>query len=120
MIAEYEIGWLAHILQQLDHAAYRTPQHAVDYLTMRPSEYFHRNFVATFEDDKFGVDTRHAIGIDNLMWGNDYPHHDSIWPKSMRILDDVMANVPRDEVRKMCFDTVCELYRVDQAKLPAA
>ena len=120
VIAEYEIGWLAHILQRLDHAAYRTPQHAVDYLTMRPSEYFRRNFIATFEDDKFGVDTRHGIGVDNLMWGNDYPHHDSIWPKSMGILDDVMANVPRNEVRKICFDTACELYRVDQTKIPTA
>ena len=120
VIAEYEIGWLAHILERLDHATYRTPQHAVDYLTMKPSEYFRRNFIATFEDDRYGIETRHGIGVANLMWGNDYPHHDSIWPKSMSILDDVMAGVPADEVQQMCLDTVCDLYHVDRSKLPAA
>lgn len=120
VIAEYEIGWLAHILERLDHAAYRTPQHAVDYLTMKPSDYFKRNFIATFEDDKFGIATRHGIGVENLMWGNDYPHHDSIWPKSMDILDDVMTHVPANEVKQMCLDTVCELYHVDRSKLPDA
>jgi predicted TIM-barrel fold metal-dependent hydrolase len=119
IIAEYEIGWLAHMVERLDHAIYRTPQHAVDYLTMKPSEYFHRNFIATFEDDKFGIATRHGIGIDNLMWGNDYPHHDSIWPKSMKVLDEIMDGVSADEVQKMCFDTVCDLYSVDKTKLPA-
>ena len=120
IIAEYEIGWLAHLLERLDHATYRTPHHAVDYLTMKPSEYFRRNFIATFEDDRFGIETRHGIGVENLMWGNDYPHHDSIWPKSMSILDDVMTGVPVDEVRQMCLDTVCELYNVDRSKLPEA
>jgi predicted TIM-barrel fold metal-dependent hydrolase len=120
VIAEYEIGWLAHILERLDHAAYRTPQHAVDYLTMKPSEYFRRNFIATFEDDKFGIATRYGIGVKNLMWGNDYPHHDSIWPQSMRILDELMTGVPANEVQQMCLDTVCELYSVDRSKLPTA
>ena len=120
VIAEYEIGWLAHILERLDHATYRTPHHAVDYLTMKPSEYFRRNFIATFEDDKFGVQTRHGIGVENLMWGNDYPHHDSIWPKSMSILDEVMTGVPENEIQQMCMDTVCSLYSVDRDKLPSA
>ena len=119
VIAEYEIGWLAHMLERLDHAAYRTPHHAVDYLTMKPSEYFRRNFVATFEDDQFGVDTRRGIGVENLMWGNDYPHHDSIWPHSMSILDRVMREVPDHEVQQMCMDTVCSLYRIDRNNLPA-
>ncbi len=119
VIAEFEIGWLAHVLQRLDHATYRTPRFAVDYLTMKPSEYFRRNFVATFEDDRFGVMTRDGIGVSNLMWGNDYPHHDSIWPRSRPILDELMAGVPDDEVNEMCFGTVRRLYDIDEAALPA-
>ena len=34
--------------------------------------------------------------------------------------DDVMGGVSTEEVQKMCFDTVCELYSVDKTKLPAA
>ena len=106
-------------LQRLDHATYRTPRFAVDYLTMKPSEYFRRNFIATFEDDRLGIITRHGIGVDNLMWGNDYPHHDSIWPRSRPILQEVMESVPDNEVQAMCFDTVTSLYNVDLDRLPA-
>ena len=118
VIAEYEIGWLAHILQRMDHAFYRTPDCAVDYLTMKPSEYFHRNFTVTFEDDEIGARTRHEIGINNLAWGNDYPHHDSIWPNSMPILDRVLEGIPTDEVEKLCFQNAVDLYNIDVNKLP--
>jgi len=73
VISEFETGWMAHILQRLDHAAYRTPKYAVDYLTMKPSDYFHRNFGMTFEDDEAGVLTRHLIGVDNLLGATTTP-----------------------------------------------
>ena len=119
VISEFEAGWLAHILARLDHASYRTPRYAVDYLTLKPSEYFRRNFKVTFEDDVIGVRTRHDIGVGNLMWGNDYPHHDSIWPHSMSTLESVMKGVPAEEIERMCFRTVTELYGVDVSELPA-
>lgn len=118
VISEFETGWVAHVIQRLDHATYRTPRFAVDYLTMKPSEYFRRNFCVTFEDDAIGVRTRHEIGVENLVWGNDYPHHDAIWPNSMPILQQIMAGVPEDEVEQMCFRSAVEMYRVDQSKLP--
>jgi predicted TIM-barrel fold metal-dependent hydrolase len=119
VFSEFETGWVAHILQRLDHALYRTPKFAVDYLTMKPSEYFRRQMYVTFEDDEAGVLTRHLIGVDNLLWGNDYPHHDAIWPHSMETLDRVFADVPDDEREKMVFDNTIALYNIDTAKLPA-
>ena len=85
VLSEFEIGWVAHFLQRLDHATYRTPAEAADYLTLEPSEYFRRNFSVTFEDDEAGVRTRDLIGLECLLWGNDYPHHDAIWPHSMKM-----------------------------------
>ncbi len=119
IVSEFETGWIGHFLQRLDHAIYRTPRFAVDYLKMKPSEYFRRNFYATFEDDHEGILTRQAIGVANLNWGNDYPHHDSTWPNSMPILKRIMAGVAEEEVERMCFKNVVELYQVDVAKLPA-
>jgi predicted TIM-barrel fold metal-dependent hydrolase len=118
VVSEFETGWVAHFLQRLDHAAYRTPKFAVDYLTMKPSEYFHRNFYVTFEDDEAGILTRHLIGVGNLLWGNDYPHHDSIWPHSMQSLAECMAGVPEAEIHQMCFQNTVDLYGIDVAKLP--
>ena len=118
MISEFETGWVAQCLARLDHAAYRTPTFAVDYLTMKPSDYFRRQFHVTFEDDEAGILTRNMIGVDCLLWGNDYPHHDAIWPHSMKILDETMADVPADERERMCFTNTIELYDIDVAALP--
>lgn len=120
VIAEFETGWVAHFLQRLDHATYRAPHEAVDYLKLRPSEYFRRNFNVTFEDDLAGIRTRELIGVDAMLWGNDYPHHDSIWPRSMEILDRIFAGVPADERQRMVWDNVIRLYGLDErALLPA-
>ena len=110
---EFETGWLAHILQRLDHATYRTRSEASPDLTMEPSDYFRRQFYATFEDDVAGVLTRHLIGVDNLIWGNDYPHHDSIWPHSMSVLDRIFNGVPEDEKEKMTSRNVLNLYGIN-------
>ena len=114
--AEWETGWLAHTLQRMDHATYRARRLASPDLDMEPSDYFRRQFYATFEDDEIGVRTRDLIGVENLLWGNDYPHHDSIWPHSMEVLDRIFQGVPADEKEKMTSGSVLELYQI---KLPA-
>ena len=119
VLSEFEIGWVAHFLQRLDHATYRTPAEAADYLTLKPSEYFRRNFSVTFEDDEAGVRTRDLIGLECLLWGNDYPHHDAIWPHSMKILHDLFADVPVEEQEQMVWSNTLELYDIDAAALPA-
>lgn len=110
--SEFETGWLAHVLRRLDHATYRARAEAAPDLTMEPSAYFRRQFYATFEDDQLGILTRHLIGVDNLMWGNDYPHHDSIWPHSKEVLARIFQGVPADERQKMTSGNVLRLYGI--------
>ena len=62
--------------------------------------------------------TRDIIGVKNLLWGNDYPHHDSIWPHSQEILAEIMQGVPDDERDAMVWKNVQQLYAIDEAKLP--
>jgi uncharacterized protein len=118
--AEWETGWLAHVLKRFDHATYRSRKAASPDLHLQPSEYFRRQFYATFEDADIGVETRHAIGVDRLLWGNDYPHHDSVWPHSQHVLAEIMSGVPQSERDAMVWGNVQRLYRIDAGKLPAA
>ncbi len=119
VVAEFETGWVAHFLQRLDHATYRSPRDAADYLTLKPSEYFRRNFHITFEDDLAGIRTRDLIGLDNLLWGNDYPHHDAIWPNSMKVLDQIFEGVPDEERKKLVWSNGIALYGIDEQALLA-
>jgi len=119
IIGEFETGWVAHFKQRLDHATYRARDLAFPGLDREPSEYFDRQFSVTFEDDIQGIVTRDWIGVDNMMWGNDYPHHDSIFPNSVRVLGEIMHGVPEEEIIKMTWSNVIDLYGIDVTKLQA-
>jgi predicted TIM-barrel fold metal-dependent hydrolase len=116
--AEFDTGWLAHFIERLDFAVHRTVGHPAQALPLTPSEYFRRQCFATFEDDAIGVATRDWIGVDRLMWGNDYPHHDSLFPESQRVLARLMDGVPSDEQQRMLLENVCALYGISVPATP--
>ena len=64
-------------------------------LPLKPSDYFRRNMALTFIRDTVAVRCRDIIGVDNLLWSDDYPHLESCWPDSSRVIAQVM---PEDEV----------------------
>jgi hypothetical protein len=69
---------------------------------MLPSEFFRRNVVLSFQEDAIGIRLRDVIGPDtmmwdNMMWGSDYPHSESTFPQSRKILAEILAGVPDDE-----------------------
>jgi predicted TIM-barrel fold metal-dependent hydrolase len=112
---EWNTGWLAHWLERLDHSFYRSRSAAPPEIDMLPSEYWRRQFYATFEDDRIGILTRDSIGTGTLMWGSDYPHHDSVWPHSREVLDRIFEDVPADVRNAMTRDNVSKLYRLPVA-----
>ncbi len=84
---------------------------------MRPSDSFHRNVVLSFQEDAIGIRLRDVIGIDNMMWGSDYPHSESTFPRSRKILAEILAGVPDDEAMKIAAANTARVYGVDVAEL---
>ena len=105
-------GWVPHFLEHMDDHYWRNRTWTGSTLEMLPSEYFRRNWKITFIREPFAVAVRHWIGVDNLMWSTDYPHHRHDWPYSRRIVEESMAGVPADERRRMVCDNAKELYRL--------
>ena len=66
----------------------------------------------TFISDKPGVEMRHHIGLDNIMWSSDYPHPDSTWPESQKVIEWQMEGVPDDDRRKIVCDNAVRLYHL--------
>jgi len=84
---------------------------------MRPSDFFRRNIVLSFQEDAIGIRLRDVIGVDNMMWGSDYPHSESTFPQSRQILAEILEGVPDDEQAKIAALNTARVYRFDAASL---
>lgn len=89
-----------------------------DPLPKRPSEYWHEHcflsgsFLAPFE-----IALRDQVGIDNLMWGSDYPHSEGTWPDTRISLRHTFAGIPTDEARKILGENAIGVYGLDRSAL---
>jgi predicted TIM-barrel fold metal-dependent hydrolase len=110
VLAEFGTGWIAHFLASMDWRQFRRGDRACN--GMRFSDYWCRNFLATFEDDEIGIRTRAGIGCATLMWASDYPHGDSVWPDSRSTVDWIMAECAPEERHAMTVANVVALYRL--------
>jgi len=109
-LVESGIGWIGSLLGFMDHwwndhRGWLEPK-----LPETPSHYFHRQFFATFENDRAGVLTRELLGENNLMWGSDYPHTEGVWPFSRKMVAENFAGVDDGETRRIVHDNVVALY----------
>jgi predicted TIM-barrel fold metal-dependent hydrolase len=110
VLAEGGIGWIAAQLRFMDH--WWTDHHRwmASQLDEPPSVYFHRQFWATFEDDRPGLLTRELLNVEHLMWGADYPHTEGTFPHSQEAIAKDFAGIPEVEVYKMVTDNAAHLY----------
>ena len=113
---EHEMGWIPHWLNNMDFT-YRERPVFTDWWKSKsgltPSEFWHQNMFVTFTEDDLGVELRDKIGVDNMLWGNDYPHAESSWPRSMEFLDRILADMDEIERRKVTSGNVAKLFGFD-------
>src|SRR5207244_3046979 len=91
---ETGIGWIPSFLEVLDESFLRRRWRANTHLKRLPSEYFKEHVWSTFISDMHGLANRHEIGIDHIMWSTDYPHSNTNWPDSQRLVAREFINVP--------------------------
>ena len=110
---EHELGWIPHFLDRLDYTyTQRQGNQAFPRLVSvdSPSELFRRNVFVSFQDDDLGIRERHTIGINGLMWGSDYPHTESTFPRSRQIMTDRLGDIPADERSRITWGNAASIY----------
>jgi predicted TIM-barrel fold metal-dependent hydrolase len=103
-------GWVPHFLEHMDDHWWRNRVWTKSALRSLPSDYFRRNWKVTFIREPFAVQTRHWIGVKNLMWSTDYPHHRHDWPYSRRVIEESFIGVPEDEKHAMVCGNAVDFY----------
>lgn len=100
-LSEGGIGWMPWMNERADYVWERHRHYTGVNPDVRPSDLFKDHIFGCFIADDAGIEMRHLIGIDNIMFESDYPHSDSNWPHSRKLLAEKLVDVPDDECRKI-------------------
>jgi predicted TIM-barrel fold metal-dependent hydrolase len=113
VLAESGVGWVPYLVARMDATF---DKHCAPYpkysIKTKPSELFHRQVFATFEEEPFGPDLIPLLGPDNFMWACDYPHPDSTWPNSRAAIEHALGKLGEEAIRKVTGENCKNLYRL--------
>jgi predicted TIM-barrel fold metal-dependent hydrolase len=108
-MSEGGIGWVAMLIDRLDNIIDRSG-YGMGW-DIRPADVLRRNFWFCSIDDPSTIETRHTIGVDNIMLEVDYPHGDGTWPDTQAVIEKYWGHIPAEELRRMCSLNAAALYR---------
>ncbi len=115
--AENQIGWIPFFLQMADvrydrHRHWSKRLLGFQPLSRPPSEIIREHCLWGFQYDRVGVEMRHHMGVEHLIWGSDFPHQESDWPDSKDILERNFAGIPEEEAYKMSAGNVIDFFHL--------
>ncbi len=88
------------------------------HLSMKPSEYFARNVaIGASCMPRREAELRSEIGIDQIMWGSDYPHPEGSWPETPNQMHATFDGLPEAEIAAMLGGNALRFYGFDEEKL---
>ena len=128
VFTETGLTWVTALLQQMEYeyaqgndkrtTLYPHFHRAIEGLRLTPTEYFERNcYLGASLMLSAEVAARHQIGVNRIMWGADYPHHEGTFPHTLTALRLNFSEVPEAEVRAMTSLTAAEVYGFDLDRL---
>jgi predicted TIM-barrel fold metal-dependent hydrolase len=102
VFSESYLGWIPFILEHCDrhwstHFAWATDRNVVP---RPPSEYFRQNISVCLVYDQFGASQIERIGVERVLAESDYPHPDSQWPNTRKVLEECLGHLsPTDRMK---------------------
>lgn len=120
VIAESGVGWVPWVVEELDYRHWRLMECKEFWddkggipHKMKPSEVFKRQVYGTFQQSPTAMRLTEFWGAENLLWASDYPHPDSIWPNSVKTIEQTMGHMDPPEVRRIVSGNAVKLYGLD-------
>jgi len=110
---EHETAWIPHWLKQMDFTYNERPVFTKGWKSsdgMLPSDYWRRNMFVEFMEDDLGIQLREHIGVDNMLWGSDYPHAESTWPRSQQFIDRIFAGASEADRQKITSSNAAKMF----------
>jgi predicted TIM-barrel fold metal-dependent hydrolase len=113
-LSEGGIGWVPMLCDRVDYVLSHSASGSESVAwpsELLPSEVLRRNFWFCSIDDPSIVGLRDVIGVGHIMVESDYPHADSTWPDTQRVLADSYAVLDETELRMVAAENAARLFR---------
>ena len=110
---ESGVGWIPFLLDALDYQCGETAPEHLAHLSMKPSEYFRRQFYGCFwfESKTLALAISH-IGPDRIMFETDIPHPTCLYPHSVERVREAIKELEPVVQKKILQDNAAELYDI--------
>src|SRR5262249_44741162 len=108
VLGESGIGWIPYVLERMD-CEFEDRFRKLE-LKMKPSDYWRRQCKATFQNDRIGAKLLDDLGVENVMWGSDYPHPDVVFPDSEDYIQRQFSHLPQAIQRKITCENAGKFY----------
>jgi predicted TIM-barrel fold metal-dependent hydrolase len=97
---EADAGWVPWMLEKMDESYLKHHFWVRPKLDRLPSDYYLSNCFASFGEDRAAVALCEEFGLENnLMWANDYPHHEGSWPYSAEAIERTFTSKLPEKTR---------------------
>ncbi len=112
---EHELGWIPFYLERIDYVYTDRPRRGPEWIRFEdadalPSDFFRRNVFASFQEDANGLRLLDVIGQGVPMWGSDYPHTESTFPRSRAILASILGELTPAHAQAIVAGNCKDLY----------
>ncbi|MXX17926.1 MAG: amidohydrolase [Dehalococcoidia bacterium] len=110
--------WVPPLLDEYDALVKRRPGGQSQELL--PSELFARQGFCAGPLTQSEVEARHRLGIDNLMFGTDYPHPEGTYPHTQSMIDEMFEGVSAEETDKILATNAARVFNLDIGRLTSS
>lgn len=110
LIVEGGVSWLPMLAERADYAL----DHPVAGETswqggLKPSEVLRRNFFFGTLNDTALSGVRMAVGLDRVLLETGYPHSDSTWPDTQRMVARTLGTLPPADIARVTYGNAARL-----------
>ncbi|HEU5083868.1 MAG TPA: amidohydrolase family protein [Acidimicrobiales bacterium] len=112
---ESGIGYIPFMLETMDYEVWENAPEQFSKYELKPSEYFARNWHATFWFERHFDDLQglvDKVGDTNILWETDFPHPTCLYPNPLGEMEDKMATLRPESRRRILGENAAKLYRL--------
>jgi predicted TIM-barrel fold metal-dependent hydrolase len=100
-IAEGGASWVPALADRMDEAYRQHGMYVLPKLSRLPSEIINAQVFASFQHDSSAVPAFEAMGYENVLWGDDYPHLEGTFGHTQETLHDLFDRVETDTAERL-------------------